>query len=64
MSVSAFHELAAAFCAAAQTPLPPLFPNAEGIAAFTALVGEVDVSISHDVLNHRDHAFVLLQRRD
>ena len=60
MSVSAFHELAAAFCAAAHAVLPPLSPNAEGIAAFTARLDEVEVSISHDMLNHPDHAFVLV----
>ena len=60
MSVSAFHELAAAFCVVARVPLPPLAPNNEGIAAFTAQLGEVQVSISHDMVNHPDHAFVLV----
>jgi len=60
MSVSAFHELAAAFCAAAHVALPPLTPNNEGIAALTAHLGEVEVSISHDMVSHPDHAFVLV----
>lgn len=60
MSVPAFHELAAAFCVAAQVALPPLAPNNEGVAAFTARLGEVEVCVSHDMLNHPDHAFVLV----
>lgn len=60
MSVFAFHDLAAAFCAAARIPAPPLAPTTEGIAAFTARLDEVEVSISHDMLNHPDHAFVLV----
>ncbi len=60
MSVHAFHELAAAFCVAAQVALPPLAPNHDGIAAFTARLGEVEVCVSHDMLNHPDHAFVLV----
>lgn len=60
MSVPAFHNLAAAFCAAAHVTLPPLIPNGEGITAFTAQLDEVEVSISHDMVNHADHAFVLV----
>ena len=45
---------------AARVPPPPLAPNSEGIAAFTAQLGEVEVAISHDMVNHPDHAFVLV----
>lgn len=60
MSVPAFHDLAAAFCAAAQVTPPVLSPSAEGITAFTARLDEVDVSICHHMVNHPDHAFVLV----
>ncbi len=58
MPVSSLQELAAQFCAIINVRTPQLSADDDGVLAFSATVGEVDITVSHDPAAHPDEVSI------
>lgn len=60
MPASSLHNLAEQFCEILGVTPPSLGPDGKGHLAFSTKIRDVDVSVTHDMLRHPDHASVLV----
>ena len=60
MPASSLHNLAEQFCEILGVAAPSLSPDGKGHLAFSTKVKGVNVSVTHDMSRHPDHASVLV----
>jgi hypothetical protein len=54
-----FDQLAAEFCGIAGAPVPDMRLDAAGVRAFTAVIGDVPITIGHDQPRFPAHVFMV-----